>query len=341
MIEGLEISNSSIQGIIVSYCVIAGLITVFRLAVRNPTRWWWDDLCAVLGVLAIVLQTAVLWLRIDKFPPLVNNKTASIAFFYLNSMCFYIEDWGARCAILFSIMRITPGKRLQRFMRGVAIGFFVLYAVNVALLVGTCEDQPGWHDSRSPPRCKLSSAVPIFRIISGILSDAILVIIPVYNLRQMRSAPGFRRTLMIIFGSSAWLTVACICQAAITMQLPGDPELIASMTEGFIALLLCNLSVVVIAVMQIFGIDGGLSNPHLGGSVELSNGVQIATLQENGADHQPRRSSVGSSLKKDQDSEYSPRGGLFNRWRKLDVDAGDSNRRAARDDEVNDNTSQA
>jgi len=111
------------------------LITVFRLAVRNPSRWWWDDLCAILGALAIVLQTAVLWLRIDRFPPLLANKTASIAFFYLNSMCFYIEDWGARCAILFSIIRITPSKRLQRYLFAMALGFFALYATNVALLM--------------------------------------------------------------------------------------------------------------------------------------------------------------------------------------------------------------
>jgi len=330
MIEGLDISNVSVKGIIASYCVFAGLITVFRLAVRNPTRWWWDDLCAFIGMLAIVLQTAVLWLRIEQFPPLVHNKTASIAFFYLNSMCFYIEDWGARCAIMFSIIRITPGKKLQKIMRGIVIGFFVLYVVNVALLIGTCEAQVGWHE-RKPPRCTLSSAVPIFRIISGILSDALLVIIPIYNLKQMRSAPGFRRTLMIIFGSSAWLTAACIIQAAVTIQLPGDPELIASMTEGFIALLLCNLSVVVVALMQIFGVDQGLSNPNMGGSVELSNGVQVATLQE---ENEPRRSSVSGSLKKDHDSEYSSRGGLFSRWRKLDVDAGDANRRTGDDNDA-------
>jgi len=339
MIENLDISNVAVKGIIASYCVFAGLITLFRLGIRNPTRWWWDDLCAFIGLLAIVLQTVVLYLRIDRYPPLVQNKTASIAFFYLNSMCFYIEDWGARCAILFSIIRITPSKRLQRVMRGVAISFFLLYVVNVALLIGTCEDQPNWHNTRNPPRCKLSSAVPIFRIVTGILSDAILVIIPIYNLKQMRSAPGFRRTLMIIFGSSGFLTIACILQAAITIQLPGDPELIATMTEGFIALLLCNLSVVVIAIMQIFGMDHGLSNPNMGGSVELGNGVQVSTLQENGAGNDQRRSSVGSSMKKDQDSEYFSRGGFWNRWRKLDVDAGDANRRTGNDN--NDGTNPA
>lgn len=43
-------------------------MTVFRLSVRNPQKWWWDDLCAFLGLLAIILQTVVLWLRIDKYP---------------------------------------------------------------------------------------------------------------------------------------------------------------------------------------------------------------------------------------------------------------------------------
>jgi hypothetical protein len=66
---------------------------------------------------------------------------------------------------------------------------------------------------------------------AGILSDTILVVIPIYNLRHLKTAPGFRRMLMIIFGSSALLTAATIIQAAITIQLPGDPELIATLTE--------------------------------------------------------------------------------------------------------------
>jgi len=332
MIDNLDISSTVSKGLIATYVTVAGLITVFRLGVRSPTRWWWDDLCAFIGLLAMILQTVALYLRINRYAPILENKAASVAFFYLNSMCFYIEDWGARCAILFSIIRITPGLRLQRILRGVALSFFALYIVNVVLLIVTCENQHGWHDARKPPRCKLTSAVPIFRIVTGILSDAILVIIPIYNLKQMRAAPGFRRTLMIIFASSGFLTAACIVQAAITIQVPGDPELIATMTEGFIALVVCNLSVVVIAVMQILGMDHGLSNPNMGGSVELSNGVQVTALGEDPEDNVHRRSSVSSSMKKDQGSVYPPRRDFWKRWRKLDVDAGDSNRRTGNDD---------
>lgn len=36
---------------------------------------------------------------------------------------------------------------------------------------------------------------------------------------------------MLIFGSSALLTAATIVQAAVTIQLPGDPELVATETE--------------------------------------------------------------------------------------------------------------
>jgi len=315
------ISETPLKDLIAAYCVIAGVITVFRLAVRGASRWYWDDLCAFIGMLAIVLQTVVLWLRIERFAPLDDSKTASIAFFYLNSICFYIEDWGARCAIMFSIIRITPGKRLNRYLSLVSFGFFVLFLVNVALIVGTCEQDSSWHD-RNPPRCTLKQSVPIFRIISGILSDAILVIIPIFNLRHMKSAPGFRRTLMIIFGSSALLTAATIVQAAITIQLPGDPELVASETEGFIALLLCNLSVVVIAIMHLFGVNQ-FARQDFAGSVELTNGVQVQTLEDTPRGNETRRSSVGS-FKKDGDSDISGgNSGFLTRWRKLDVDAGD------------------
>jgi len=321
----VPVSSTVLKNLILAYCIIGGSMTSFRLAVRGPSRWWWDDLCAFIGMLAIVLQCVVLWLRIERWAPLIDNKTASIAFFYLNSMCFYIEDWGARCAIMFSIIRITPGNKFQRYMSLVSFSFFILFCVNVALIVGTCEEDPSWHKLRNPPRCTLKESVPIFRIITGILSDAILVIIPIYNLRHMKSAPGFRRTLMIIFGSSALLTAATIVQAAVTIQLPGNPELVASETEGFIAILLCNLSVVVIAIMHLFGYNPALGRQNIHGSVELSNGVQVQTLGETPRSN-AQRSSVGS-FKKDGDSDISAgNSGFLTRWRKLDVDAGDDAR---------------
>ena len=89
-------------------------------------------------------------------------------------------------------------------------------------------------------------------------------------------------------------------------------------------MILCNLSVVVIATMQLCGHNQILAKQDICGSVELSNGVQVQTLEETPGSNDTRRSSVGS-YKKDGESEvFARNSGLFSRWRKLDVDAGDN-----------------
>ena len=72
-------------GLVTAYPIIAGLVTVFRLVVRSPKRWWWDDLCAFIGLIALVLQTVVLWLRISRYPrtsllPLVSKTISQYSF---------------------------------------------------------------------------------------------------------------------------------------------------------------------------------------------------------------------------------------------------------------------
>lgn len=245
------------------YTVLALFITTFRLTVRRFHRWWWDDVFALIGAIAIVIQCVVLWLRINRVPGeylsthslshltllvvLIEHNTSSIAVFYLNSMCLYLEDWMARLSILFSIIRIAPSELTKLRLKVVGVLFFLAMVVNGVLIVSTCEMHPAWHTNRIPPRCKLVKSVPIYRICSesmmrsyetfliyplaGILADAILVVTPIKILQGLKSAPKLKRRLTMIFLASLLMTVGCIAQSAITMQLPGDPELVASLTE--------------------------------------------------------------------------------------------------------------
>jgi hypothetical protein len=90
----------------------------------------------------------------------------------------------------------------------------------------------------------------------------------------------------------------------------------------------------VIAIMQFFGYNQVFDSRGIVDSVELSNGVQVQTLEET-ARNNDSRNSLGS-YKKDGDSEVSTgRGGFFARWRKVDVDAGDAG--TANTDNGNDN----
>jgi len=241
----------------VVFTVAAVCITVFRLTARKFSRWWWDDTFALVGMFAIILQCVVLWFRIKKVPILVASKTASIAFFYLNSLCLYLEDWMARLSILGSIIRIAPSDYLKIRLKIVGIFFFLAMVGNGVIIIATCEHDKSWH-ARTPPRCKLTEPVPIYRIVTGIFADAVLVITPIRVLRGLKSAPQLKHRLIAIFCASLFMTIACIIQAIITLTLPGDPELIASLTEGFIALVTCNLTITVTALFRLAGAKNGL-----------------------------------------------------------------------------------
>lgn len=80
-----------------------------------------------------------------------------------------------------------------------------------------------------------------------------------------------------------------------------------------------------IAVMTLLGVDQIVVRQGIHGSVELGNGVQIHTLEDRDAS---RRESLGS-IRKDRDdaslnSSATGGGGFFDRWRKMDIDAGDN-----------------
>jgi hypothetical protein len=104
----------------------------------------------------------------------------------------------------------------------------------------------------------------------GIAADALLVVLPINTLKLLTSAPALSRRLMCIFSASVLLTAATVVQAAITFKGPGMGTLKASLVEvyscqielersythliqGFVAVIVCSLAIVSIAVMQLTG----------------------------------------------------------------------------------------
>lgn len=351
----VDIPSTVAQGLTIGYTFIAVCLTVFRLAARKRSRWWWDDLFAAIGMVAIVLQCIILWLRIKRVPVLMKNQTANIAVFYLNSMCLYLEDWMARLSILGSIIRIAPSDWLKIRLKFMGV-FFVLAGVgNAIILIATCEHNTDWHRNRVPPRCKLVESVPIYRIVTGIFVDAVLVITPIRVLQGLKSAPQLKRRLIIIFCASLFMTLACIVQSVITITLPGDPELIASLTEGFVALVTCNLTITVTALFRLAGAKNGLE-ADIGrtGFTQPPSAIQFRTFVSTPAVSQPptdesakntlpdsgyshnggvgtgltssftdddRRSTKDDSEEQLETLEFRPNQSFMERWRSLDVDS--------------------
>ena len=60
--------NEESKDILISFAVVASLVTTFRLSVRSPRKWGLDDLCAVIATLGMITQAVVLGLRFRNVP---------------------------------------------------------------------------------------------------------------------------------------------------------------------------------------------------------------------------------------------------------------------------------
>jgi hypothetical protein len=88
------------------------------------------------------------------------------------------------------------------------------------MFIGHCERFPQWKTTFLP-LCIVPKHFPIFQMVTGILADALLIVLPIHTLRILTSAPSIRRRLMAIFAASVLLTVATIVQCVFTFKEPG------------------------------------------------------------------------------------------------------------------------
>jgi hypothetical protein len=68
-------------------------------------------------------------------------------------------------------------------------------------------------------------------MVTGILADTLLIVLPIHTLRMLTSAPHMRRRLMAIFASSVLLTIATIVQCVLTFKEPGMKTLQSGLAE--------------------------------------------------------------------------------------------------------------
>lgn len=132
--------------------------------------------------------------------------------YYLMATMFYASIWSARLSILFSIIRVT-----RTFRRTVPLliisGIFLLtWLLLTAQLYWECEVQTAWKHLEIP-QCHLSRAVAIFQIISDVIADSILLVVPV-RLFMIIKEKKLRYRMIFIFGTCIVTTIVSTVHAA-------------------------------------------------------------------------------------------------------------------------------
>jgi hypothetical protein len=112
-------------------------------------------------------------------------------------------------------------------------------------LFWTCEHIHGWKNKASP-QCPLPKQVAIFQLISDILADLALIILPIRLIRGIKDK-RLRWRLIFIFSTSIVTTIVSLVHAAYIISRGGIPVVISALVEDCMSLTVANLPVVATA----------------------------------------------------------------------------------------------
>ncbi|KAG7091574.1 hypothetical protein E1B28_010596 [Marasmius oreades] len=228
----------------VVFTVPAILTTVYRLYIRR-NRYWADDLFALFSMLAQFIMFSGAFIHITHSSP----RLSMVAAYYMMASAFYSVVWFARLSIVFSIIRIHPDQGMRRKLYWVAALFVVITAVLISQLYWVCEPAGGQWKNTEAPQCSLTRQVVIFQIVTDVLSDAILVFVPI-RLIQTISDKKLRHRLAVIFSTCLITTAVSLVHAAFILVHAGPQEVIAAITEDCVSLIVCNVPVVATRLIQ-------------------------------------------------------------------------------------------
>lgn len=234
-------------GITSVVCTVPAIATtIYRLYIRRG-RYWADDAWALMSAATQLVMFSGSFIHITESSP----RLSMIAAYYMMASAFYTVVWFARLSILFSIIRIHPSEVIRQRLLYVAALFFVTTAVLVSQLYWVCELQPGWKE-QSSPQCELPRQVVILQLVTDVISDAILVVVPL-RLIQTLSDKKLRRRLAVIFSTCLITTTVSLVHAAFIFTHEEHQEVIAAIVEDCVSLIVCNVPVVATVLIRNFG----------------------------------------------------------------------------------------
>jgi len=208
-----------------SFFIVSGLITIARLALRIQKRmFWWDDFWAAVSLACFVTFVPGVYIIADG--PSFSLHTR-IAGYYMVGGFYYCTIWAARLSIIFTVVQM----------------FWV------------CErGDTSWKDAPFA-LCPLGLHVAITQVVTETFSDILLIVAPLWVLRNVRVTTAVRFRLISVFTCSLATTVVALAHAILVIRLPGVWEAIVGALEAGVALAVCNLSVIVPALARLFGGD--------------------------------------------------------------------------------------
>ncbi|KAH8824317.1 hypothetical protein DL96DRAFT_1613699 [Flagelloscypha sp. PMI_526] len=241
-----RLTNAIVSG---AFFGVAQLMTILRLIFRAKNRrLWYDDAWALLSFACSAMMMSTTFDRLNAH----RSQHHMIISYWISSFSFQNTLWSARMSVICAIIRLTPSQdSLHSRMKLVALLFLGMW---IGLLIHksyVCGSDLSWY-SMALPHCTLGLGVMINELVTDILADIALAVVPILLYRNI-SLPAHQRTMLfIIFASSLLISAVSAVHAYFLMGPAGIYEGFTAEIECSVALMVANIGVVLSFVYRLF-----------------------------------------------------------------------------------------
>ncbi|KZP14681.1 hypothetical protein FIBSPDRAFT_751463, partial [Athelia psychrophila] len=221
-------------------------ITAFRLVIQyRRSQLWWEDLWAAVAMACIIgVVSAYWWFSIIVAKPHPDISSFVVAW-WLSTSTFTCALWAARMSLTFSIIRIShPASRLRMVANLTAGLFACCFTSQIIQKVYICKDVKSWMNNTAHG-CDIGNGVGIAEICMDAVSDFLLMAMASRLLRDARQLKSQRKLIRGLFSASILTTVFSVVHIVFVIQAEVLLIIMTGHLEVSIALIVCNLPVVV------------------------------------------------------------------------------------------------
>ncbi|KAF8136917.1 hypothetical protein EV363DRAFT_1394511 [Boletus edulis] len=241
--------------------------TIFRLVYRwYMARFWSEDTWALFALIGDVLGLVCVWLEepaatVQEMPPI---NRISIWIVVMTLPCVL---WASRISILFSTVHVVnPSERLRRVAFFVLCAFIAMWAALMGQRIQICITDA----------CVIGAPVAIPQLITDILSDVLLVVLPVYLLQRTTIRHRHRILLCSVFSATLLITAISVYYSVVLLSIQSTGTTVIAHVRAAISLIVCNLFVITTFVYRMChrGRDPDVSDEGMSfTSVDLNTGL--------------------------------------------------------------------
>ncbi|KAK2465117.1 hypothetical protein APHAL10511_002925 [Amanita phalloides] len=237
MARGLD----GIEVVMLASSTPAFISTITRLVLRRR-RLWADDGWAFFSMLALIVQFVAVFMH-------PRTSREGVARYYLLATAFSAIIWSARLSLLFSLIRVDPYVKRRSYLYGIAVIYIIFCILLIGQLLWTCQAELHWKTT-AVPQCHLGLPVALFQLITDVLADGSLLVVPMFQFRIIIDR-SLRHRLMAIFSTCIITTVVSLVHTFYLLTSRGIKVEILGIVENCVSLIVCNIPVIATALLRL------------------------------------------------------------------------------------------